>query len=116
VLRDQRLDEALAMALQPAERARLVLLSQARIADHIGRENGGETAVDAGGGHGVTSNLSSASIFTRAALSGASSATSDVDAFRIIDNSVKKTLQNVIASWASSKPCAICRVDSSGCR
>ena len=65
VLRDQRLDEALAEVLETLERSRLVALDQARVADHIGRENGGEAAVDAGGGHGVTSNYSSAASFTR---------------------------------------------------
>ena len=56
VLRDQRLDESLAVILEALERSRLVALDQPRIADDVGRENGGEAAVDAGGGHGVTSN------------------------------------------------------------
>src|SRR5262245_50732846 len=55
VLGDQRLDEALAVLLQTLERARLVALDQPRIADHVGRQNGSEATVDAGGGHGVTS-------------------------------------------------------------
>ena len=63
VLRDQRLDEALAVLLEALERSRLVALDQARIADHVGRENGGKAAVDAGGGHGVTSNYSNAASF-----------------------------------------------------
>ena len=63
VLRDQRLDEALAVVLEALERSRLVALDQARIADHIGRENGGKAAVDAGGGHCVTSNHSNAANF-----------------------------------------------------
>jgi hypothetical protein len=56
VLSDQRLDQGLAVLLETLERARLIALDQARIANYIGRENGGEAAVDAGGGHGVTSN------------------------------------------------------------
>ena len=47
--------KALRCCLEALERSRLVALDQARIADHVGRENGGEATVDAGGGHGVTS-------------------------------------------------------------
>ena len=72
VLGDQRLDQLLAVRLETLERSRLVALDQARIADHVGRENGGEAAVDAGSGHGVNSNSSKVSISTLAAANGAS--------------------------------------------
>jgi hypothetical protein len=78
VLRDQRLDESLAVLLEALDRPRLVLLDEARIADDIGRENGGEAAVDARGDHGVTSNCSTISISTLVVASGASSVTWDM--------------------------------------
>ena len=51
VLGDQRLDEALAVVLETLDRSGLVALHQARIADHIGRENGSEASVGTRGGH-----------------------------------------------------------------
>jgi hypothetical protein len=48
VLGDQRLDEAFAESFEALDRARLVLLDEARVADDVGRENGGKAAVDAG--------------------------------------------------------------------
>ena len=50
VLGDERLDELLAVGLEAVEGAPLVALHQARVADHICRENSGEPAVDAGSG------------------------------------------------------------------
>jgi hypothetical protein len=52
VLCNQRLNDGLAVMLEPLERSRLVALDQARIADDIGRENGGEATVDTGASHG----------------------------------------------------------------
>jgi hypothetical protein len=54
VLGDQRLDESLAESFEALDRTRLVALYEPRIAHDVGRENGGEAAVSAGGGHGVT--------------------------------------------------------------
>jgi hypothetical protein len=44
---DRRIDDVAAQRLQPAERAGLIEAHQARIADHIGRQNGREPALDA---------------------------------------------------------------------
>jgi len=51
VAADQRLQHLLASGLQGGQRAGLVLLHEAAVADHIGRENGGEPALDAFFGH-----------------------------------------------------------------
>ena len=51
MLGDERLDELLAVGLQAIEGALLVALHQARVADHVRREDGGEPAVDTGSGH-----------------------------------------------------------------
>ena len=53
VLGDERLDELLAVGLEAVEGALLVALHQARVADHVRRQDGGEPAVDAGSGHGA---------------------------------------------------------------
>ena len=50
VLGDERLDELLAVRLEAVERAVLVALHQAGVADHVRRQDGGEPAVDAGSG------------------------------------------------------------------
>ena len=44
VLGDERLDELLAVCLEALERALLVLPHQPRVADHVGRQDGGEPA------------------------------------------------------------------------
>jgi hypothetical protein len=48
---DQRLQHLLASGLQGGQRAGLVLLHEAAVADHIGRQNGGKPALDAFFGH-----------------------------------------------------------------
>ena len=53
VLGDERLDELLAVGLEALEGALLVALHEARVADHVRRQDGGEPAVDAGSGHGA---------------------------------------------------------------
>ena len=53
VLGDERLDELPAVGLEAAEGALLVALHQARIADHVRGEDGGEPAVDAGSRQGA---------------------------------------------------------------
>ena len=50
VLRDERLDELLAVSLEAVERALLVALHEARVADHVRRQDRGEPAVDARSG------------------------------------------------------------------
>jgi len=51
VAADQRLQHLLASGLQGGQGACLVLLHEAAVADHIGRENGGKPALDAFFGH-----------------------------------------------------------------
>ena len=46
VLGDERLDELLAVRLQPGERASLVALHEPAVADHVGRQDGGEPPLD----------------------------------------------------------------------
>jgi hypothetical protein len=41
------------MGLEALDGALLVALHEARVADHVGGEDGGEPAVDAGSGYGV---------------------------------------------------------------
>ena len=115
VLGDQRLDEGLAVGLEALERSRLVALDQARIADDVGRENGGEAAVDAGGGHGVTSNYSNASISTLAAASGASLVTSDAPA-TFPSSQLWQDFKPRGTMGRHRRSCAICRAGWSGCR
>ena len=53
MLRHQGLEDSLAArSFRVRERAGLVLLHEPAVADHIGRENGGEPALDACIGHG----------------------------------------------------------------
>ena len=54
VLSDERLDELLAVNLEALERAGLVALHQARVADHVGRQDSGEPALRTGSSHGRT--------------------------------------------------------------
>jgi hypothetical protein len=93
VLRDQGLDKSLSEFLEALERGRFVALDQARIADHVGRENGGETAVDAGGSHGVTSSYSNVLISKRAAASDARMVISDVRTDQCINHTGKVGLR-----------------------
>ena len=52
VLGDERLEQLLAVGLEAVEGTLLVALHQARVADHVRRENGGEPALDARSGYG----------------------------------------------------------------
>ena len=52
MLGDERLDELLTVGFQAVEGALLVALHQARVADHVRREDGGEPAVDPRRRHG----------------------------------------------------------------
>src|SRR3712207_2686587 len=47
------LDDLSAQYLEALEGAGLVALDQARVADHVRREDGGEPAIDTGSGHGT---------------------------------------------------------------
>ena len=51
MLGDQRIQDALTPLLQRRQRARLVLLHQSAVADHVGGKDGGEAALDAFFGH-----------------------------------------------------------------
>jgi len=52
MLLDLRIDQLLEMRLEPLVGALLVLAHQARVARHIGGENGGQPAFDASRGQG----------------------------------------------------------------
>jgi hypothetical protein len=53
VLEHARLNEFLAVGFEALEGALLVALYEARVADHVCRQDGGEPTVDAGSGHGA---------------------------------------------------------------
>ncbi len=55
VLGDERLDQLLAVGLQPGQRAGLVLTHEPRVADHVGRQDGGEPPLDTCRSHAVPS-------------------------------------------------------------
>ena len=59
LLGDERLDELLAVCPKSIERALLVPLHEARVANHVRREHGGEPAIDAGSGHDKASGATS---------------------------------------------------------
>ena len=52
---NDRLDHLLAQRLEAGQRTGLVLLDQARIADNVGCDDGGEPALHAGSGHAMPS-------------------------------------------------------------
>jgi hypothetical protein len=59
MLRDQRLDELSSEVFEAAQRAVLIRLHQACVADHVRRQDGGEPPVDSGTGHGSGLRLTS---------------------------------------------------------
>ena len=63
VLGEQRVDRGLAQVLDRRQRAGLVLLDQPRVADNVGRQNGGEAPLDSPFGRHVRG----AAIFARSA-------------------------------------------------